>query len=426
VLAYHASRDAVPLYAVYALLFAEHGLSAGQISSLFVIWSVTAFVAEVPSGAWADTVDRRHLLVASALIHAAAFATWTWWPSYAGFVLGFVLWGVSGALMSGTFEALLYDDLVVRGESARYPRLIGYARSSALVFTLLAELSAVPLLHLGGYQLVGVASVGVAILQGLLAATLPVSRSARHGRRDPDDPDEDAAGYLVMLRAGLSEASRTPSVRRVLLVASVLVGMTAYDEFFPLVADAHGVAATTVPVLVALATLAQAVGTALAGRTARMSPRTFASVVGGGAALISLGALVHPYAGFLAIALGYGLLNNAMIVAESRLQDSIEGPARATVTSVLGVGEETVALVTYAFVGLGSGIIGVPVAVAMVGLPLVGGAVAGHLMLVPRCWPGVCRPGLPRTPRAACSLGRPCVGDPADAQMRDAGPHDIR
>ncbi|SDL26304.1 Major Facilitator Superfamily protein [Nocardioides sp. YR527] len=419
-LAYHASRDAVPLYAVYALLFADHGLSAGQISSLFVIWSVTAFVAEVPSGAWADTVDRRHLLVVSALLHAAAFAAWTWWPDYAGFALGFVLWGVSGALMSGTFEALLYDDLAVRGESARYPRLIGYARSSALVCTLLAELAAVPLLFAGGYQLVGVASVGMALVQGLLAATLPVTRSARHGRRDPDD---DSAGYVAMLRAGLSEASRTPSVRRALLVASVLVGTTAYDEFFPVVADAHGVAATTVPVLVSLATLAQAVGTALAGRTARMGPRTLAAVVAGGAALISLGVLVHPYAGFVAIALGYGLLNNAMIVAETRLQDSIQGPARATVTSVLGVGEETVALMTYAFVGLGSGLIGVPVAVALVGLPLVAGAVTGHLMLVHRCWPGVCRPGLPQTPRAACTLRRPCVGDPAGAQMRDAGPH---
>ncbi|MER7559959.1 MFS transporter [Nocardioides sp. NPDC126508] len=427
-LAYHASRDAVPLYAVYALLFADHGLSAGQISSLFVIWSVTAFVAEVPSGAWADTVDRRHLLVASALIHGAAFAAWTWWPSYAGFALGFVLWGVSGALMSGTFEALLYDDLVVRGESSRYPTLIGWARSSALVLTLLAELAAVPLLHAGGYQTVGVASVGVTLLQGLLAATLPVSRSARHGGRDPDDdpgddPDETRAGYLVMLRAGLSEASRTPSVRRALLVASALVGMTAYDEFFPVVADAHGVAPTTVPVLVSLATLAQAVGTALAGRTARMSPRTLAVVVAGGAVLISLGALAHPFVGFVAIALGYGLLNNAMIVAETRLQDRIQGPARATVTSVLGVGEETVALVTYAFVGLASGLVGVPVAVALVGLPLVAGAVVGHLMLVLRCWPGVCRPGLPRTARAACSLGRPCVGDPAGAQMRDAGPH---
>lgn len=421
-LAYHASRDAVPLYAVYALLFADHGLSAGQISSLFVIWSVTAFVSEVPSGAWADTVDRRHLLVASALVHAAAFVAWTWWPSYAGFALGFVLWGVSGALMSGTFEALLYDDLVERGESARYPRLIGYARSSALVFTLLAELAAVPLLYAGGYQLVGAASVGVALVQGLLAATLPVTRSARHGGRDPDSED-DAAGYLVMLRSGLSEASRTRSVRRALLVASVLVGMTAYDEFFPLVADAHGVTATTVPILVSLATLAQAVGTALAGRTARMSPRTLAAVVAGGAALISVGALVHPYVGFVGIALGYGLLNNAMIVAETRLQDSIQGPARATVTSVLGVGEETVALMTYAFVGLGSGLIGVPVAVALVGLPLVAGAVASHLMLVHRCWPGVCCPGLPPTPRAACSLRRTCVGDPADAQMRDAGPH---
>ncbi|MDR7311954.1 MFS family permease [Nocardioides luteus] len=342
-----------------------------------MIWSVTAFVAEVPSGAWADTVDRRHLLVLSALIHATAFAAWTWWPTYAGFALGFVLWGVSSALMSGTFEALLYDDLAVRGEAGRYPRLIGYARSSALVLTLLAELAAVPLLLAGGYQLVGVASVATAMVQALLAATLPVSREARHGRRDPDD----GAGYLTMLRAGLTEASRTPSVRRALLVASVLVGMTAYDEFFPLVADAHGVAAATVPVLVSLATLAQAVGTALAGRTAGMSPRALAAVVAAGATLISLGALVHPYVGFVGIALGYGLLNNAMIVAETRLQDSIEGPARATVTSVLGVGEETFALATYLFVGVTAGLVGVPVAIALIGLPVVTGAVCSHLLI---------------------------------------------
>jgi hypothetical protein len=34
VLAYYASRDLVPLYGVYALLFRQHGLSAGQVSSL--------------------------------------------------------------------------------------------------------------------------------------------------------------------------------------------------------------------------------------------------------------------------------------------------------------------------------------------------------------------------------------------------------
>ncbi len=68
-------------------------------------------------------------------------------------------------------------------------------------------------------------------------------------------------------------------------------------------------------------------------------------VTGGG--LISLGALVWPYVGFVAIAVGYGLLNNTMIVAEARLQQVIAGPARATVTSVYGLATEVVALAVY-------------------------------------------------------------------------------
>ena len=46
--AYFAVRDLIPLCAVYALLFSDNGLSTAEISSLLVIWSVTAFVLEVP------------------------------------------------------------------------------------------------------------------------------------------------------------------------------------------------------------------------------------------------------------------------------------------------------------------------------------------------------------------------------------------
>ena len=60
---------------MYALLFGDHGVSLGQISTLFIIWSVTSFVFEIPSGAWADTIDRRHLLVLSAVIYAGAFSS---------------------------------------------------------------------------------------------------------------------------------------------------------------------------------------------------------------------------------------------------------------------------------------------------------------------------------------------------------------
>ena len=41
-------------------------------------------------------------------------------PTFAGYALGFVLWGLSGAMMSGTFEALLYDELTDRGVEEQY------------------------------------------------------------------------------------------------------------------------------------------------------------------------------------------------------------------------------------------------------------------------------------------------------------------
>jgi len=391
VLAYHASRDLVPLYSVYALLFADHGVSSAQISLLFIIWSLTSFVCEVPSGAWADTFDRRRLLVLSAAIYAVGFGSWTVWQSFAGFAFGFVCWGFSSALMSGTFESLVYDELVERRVEGRYAELIGWAQSTALVANLTATAAAAYLFHVGGYALVGWTSVVIAVGQGALAATLPVSARARRVRdRDEgadgadgtDGPDGAEGGalagteraastYVAMLRAGLSESRHHPDVRRVLLLAATMVGLTAYDEYFPLVARAHDVSTTVVPILIAVTVVGQAIGTALVGRTARVRGPLVATMLAIGAVLISVGALVSPYVGFVAIAVGYGLCNNAMLVGETRLQDTITGPARATVTSVLGVLEEVGAIALFLCFAAGSQVLGFPALVALLAIPAV-------------------------------------------------------
>ena len=66
-------------------------------------------------GAWADTVPRRRLLVLGAALYTGCFALWTAVPTYAAFAGGFVLWGLSGSLVSGTYEAYVYDHLHARG-----------------------------------------------------------------------------------------------------------------------------------------------------------------------------------------------------------------------------------------------------------------------------------------------------------------------
>ncbi len=368
---------------------------------------------EVPSGAWADTVSRRGLLILSGLLLAAGFACWTVLPSGAGFVAGFVLWGVAGALMSGTFEALLYDELSARGAAADYPRVIGYASGTAEVAVLAGILLGTPLYHWGGYPAVGWASVGFALLHTAFAASLPAAPRAASASADLDElaehgaavvvvtaaPDHLPARYLTMLRSGVREFARVPVVRRGALLASVLYGFTAFDEYFGLLAGESGTATGSVPLLVGLTVVGSVGGTLLAGRTAGIRPRTMAVVLAVAAGALAGGALIcgtFPVAslalgpgwrgvlGFAAIGVAYGAIHNAIVVAEARLQDSIEGAARATVTSVSALLSEVVALAVFGVVSLVSVFAPISVAIAALGFFVLAAAFAPPRWLPPR------------------------------------------
>jgi MFS family permease len=387
-LGFFSLRDLIPMFAVYSLLFAAHGLSTAQISSLFAIWSVTSFALEVPSGAWADTVSRRGLLGLSSLLYAAGFLLWTVAPSYAGFAAGFVLWGVSSALMSGTFQALLYDELGVLGATDAYPWLMGFANSLAMGCNLVATLAAAPLLVLGGYVLVGWVSVGIVLVQGVLVWSLPAAprlASAAHGEASEGG---FARRYVATLVAGLTEVLRRRVVGRGVLLSAGMYGVTAFDEFFPLLGLDKGADPGEIPLLVALTVLGQMAGTALAGRTARMRGSTMGGLLGLAAALLVVGALIGQPMAFVSIGLGYGLVSNGTVVAEARLQDVIDGRARATVTSVAGLLSEVVAVVIFGLFALGTTWLSVPVTLGMIFAILFGVAIATPRWLPPTRSPG--------------------------------------
>ena len=71
----------IPWFALYALYMVDSGVSAAELASLFVIWSVTAFALEIPSGAWADAFSRRKLVALGAAVRGVGFLVWTIWPS---------------------------------------------------------------------------------------------------------------------------------------------------------------------------------------------------------------------------------------------------------------------------------------------------------------------------------------------------------
>lgn len=335
------------------LFFSRHGLTPGDISTLFVLWAGTAAVLQVPAGALADHLPRRPLLAAAAALRGLGFAVWIAAPGYAGFAVGFALWSVKSALTTGTLEALVYDDLAAAGARSRYGSVIGRAAAVRGVATIAATVAAAPALAAGGYRLVGVLSVAVCAAQVPVALRFPSARAL-------PAPDRLAGwtAYAVLLRGGLSEVRRRPALRRVVVIAGVVPGLVAFDEYLPLLARGTGISDQRVPLLLVLPLIVAVAAAAVVG--VRKEWRAVATPLLAMSLLVGVGAATRTPAGVVAVGLGIGAFQLAQIGLEVRVQHAVIGPARATITSVVDVLAEVSALLVFAGFGIGSTWLGTP------------------------------------------------------------------
>jgi MFS family permease len=337
-----ALRDAIPLYPVYPVLFADHGLSTAAISALYIVWSSTGIVLQLPTGVLADHMSRRLLLVIAGFLRVVGFSAWIVVPSFAGFAAGFVLWGVSSALQDGTFEALVYDELAAVGATGAYGRLTARSGTGGLIMSAVATALAVPLFRIGGFELVGWVSVAVCALEGLVASSLPARP------RVAEASEGDLRKYARTLRAGIVEAATRPSVRGVVLLVALLPGLTAIDEYVPLVGRDYHVPTSVVPVFLLVITVTAAMGNWAAGRWWSLRGSRMAATLAIGAAALAVSGLTDRSAGFTGVAVAFGVVQFGITGAEIRLQHAITGRARATVTSVAGVGADVFAIIVFA------------------------------------------------------------------------------
>ncbi|MET8525182.1 MFS transporter [Micromonospora sp. NPDC005172] len=347
--------DLVLLYPLYVVLFADTGLSVGQISSLFVIWSAAGILFEVPSGAWADVVSRRLLLCLAPLVTAAGYALWVLLPSYPAFAVGFLLWGAGGALVSGALEALVWTELARLDAVDRYARVLGRARTAGVLGVVVTGVLAGPVFAAGGYPAVGAGSVLACLLAALVATRFPEHRPPS-GDHLPDSAGPDDGGDLTWwdtLRAGVTQVRTRPPVRAaVLLVAVVAADWGALDEYTPLLALDTGAGAQAVPLLLLLLWAGVTVGGLLAPAGERLGRRGYAALLALVAVALAGGALVRHPAGFVLLAVAFGAAQLAAVLADARLQARITGGSRATVTSLAGMLTDVLIIGTYAGYGL--------------------------------------------------------------------------
>ena len=106
------------------VLFLDLGLKLEQYAILNVIWAVTILLFEIPSGAIADVIGRRWMVIVAAALMVGEMSVFAFAPVgvwlFPLLVMNRVLSGMAEACASGADEALAYDSLPDHGREERW------------------------------------------------------------------------------------------------------------------------------------------------------------------------------------------------------------------------------------------------------------------------------------------------------------------
>jgi MFS family permease len=117
-------------YPVFTIMFLDFGLTLEQFALLNAAWATSIVLLEVPSGALADTIGRRNLLVVTGALMVIEIALLCFVPLgkagllFAVFLVNRILSGAAEAAASGADEAIAYDSLKEEGDTRDWPRVL--------------------------------------------------------------------------------------------------------------------------------------------------------------------------------------------------------------------------------------------------------------------------------------------------------------
>lgn len=220
--------------AVLVPFFTDWGhISMFQIQLLQSWFSLWVFALEVPTGALADKLGRKHSIALGSLIVAVAVLIYGLIPNFYIFLLAELLFALGYAFTSGADDALLYDTLKEEGREDESKKVLGKANA----------------IHLLGMSAAAVIGSVLAEKLGINAPTyltaIPMLLAAIVGWsiKEPKIHSEgsESPSYMQIIKTGFSQMKTKPILRS-LAIDSILVSSAGYFIIWfyqPLLTNVH-------------------------------------------------------------------------------------------------------------------------------------------------------------------------------------------
>ncbi len=108
---YSVLKKSLPIWFVFLLFLLSKGLNYTEAVLLDSFSAFTAIVFEIPSGILADKMSRKKLIVLGEIAIISNYIFLLCSHSYLCFVFGALISGIGQACLSGTGEAMIYDEI---------------------------------------------------------------------------------------------------------------------------------------------------------------------------------------------------------------------------------------------------------------------------------------------------------------------------
>lgn len=205
--------------AVLVPFFTDWGhISLFQVQLLQSWFSIWVFVLEIPTGAIADKIGRKHSLTFGAIMIAIATIVYGSIPSFAIFLLAEFLFAVGYALNSGADQALLYDTLKSLGREDESKIVLGRADALMLAGMMIAAPIGSIIAARFGLNAPQIMTAIPMLIAGAIAWSIPEPRV---------HTESETERYSEIIKQGFAAIRKNPVIRT-LAFDSVVVSAAAY------------------------------------------------------------------------------------------------------------------------------------------------------------------------------------------------------
>jgi len=326
----------LPIYAFYAILFLERGMSVTNVAVLIALWSAFTIVFEIPAGILADRWNRRNMLAIASVLQGLCFVIWFFSYTFFMFALGFVVWAIAGSFISGTEESLIYDNLKSDGREEDFTKVYGKAQFYANVGIIVGVLSAGLIAIFINIEVIALISAAICLINVAFALQL------REKNYYTERPDDESAGFFETFKNASVFIKGSRIALTAILVLVLFVSLGSYlDEFDALIISDFELSHIWVSVIFVVRFSSIALGDVLAPIVQKKVSSVKQIILLGVFACVFLTIFAAVWDQFAVPIFGLAIMIMAIaeILLMNALQSEIKEEGRATVTSFISVGQ---------------------------------------------------------------------------------------